>query len=271
MIYLSSFKLSESQINNPNIYPYNVFRGKYIEPFVFTPITVFYGNNGSGKSTLLNIIANKLEIKGKEYATSNSFGIVDYCGAFSSECSYSLGEDDLGQSIRDLPPNSRYIKSEDILYEIKKIQQKQVLSDGMEYDYVQKGMALQEARRFLASNKGKRQQEYIEFAQEKYSNGETSLRYFEEHLLPDALYLLDEPEVSLSPANQVALAEQINKMARLLECQFIIATHSPFMLGTLNAKIYNIDTKEYDVVRWSQLENVRYFYDFFKAHEKEFQ
>jgi predicted ATPase len=69
----------------------------------------------------------------------------------------------------------------------------------------------------------------------------------------------------------VALAEQINKMARLLECQFIIATHSPFMLGTLNAKIYNIDTKEYDVVRWSQLENVRYFYDFFKAHEKEFQ
>ena len=60
MIYLSSFKLSDCQISNPNIYPYNVFRGKYIEPFVFTPITVFYGNNGSGKSTLLNIIANKL-------------------------------------------------------------------------------------------------------------------------------------------------------------------------------------------------------------------
>ena len=34
------------------------------EPFVFSPITVFYGNNGSGKSTLLNIIANCLQIKG---------------------------------------------------------------------------------------------------------------------------------------------------------------------------------------------------------------
>ena len=45
------------------------------------------------------------------------------------------------------------------------------------------------------------------FAQEKYSNGETSLQYFEEHLHPNALYLSDEPEVSLSPANQVALAE----------------------------------------------------------------
>ena len=43
MIYLSSFKLSECWVSNPNIYPYNVFKGKYIEPFVFAPITVFYG------------------------------------------------------------------------------------------------------------------------------------------------------------------------------------------------------------------------------------
>lgn len=271
MIYLSSFILSERQVKNPNIYPYNVFRGKYIEPFVFTPITVFYGNNGSGKSTLLNIIANRLKLKGKEYATSNTYGLMDYCGAFSSECSYSLREDDFGQTIRSLPEASRYIKSEDILYEIKKIQQKQVLSDGMEYDCVQRGMSLQEARQFLATKEGRKQEAYIMFAQEKYSNGETSLQYFEKYLHPNALYLLDEPEVSLSPANQVALAEEINKMARLLECQFIIATHSPFMLGTLNAKIYNLDKDDYDVAKWSELENVRYFYEFFKKHKKEFE
>ena len=270
MIYLSSFTLSNREVKNPNIYPYNVFRDKYIEPFVFAPITVFYGNNGSGKSTLLNIIANRLELKGKEYATSNSYGTVDYCGSFSAECSYCLGEDDFGQVIRKLPRNSRYIKSEDILYEIKKIQQKQVLSAGMEYDYVQKGMSLREAKQFLASREGRKQEGYIMFAQEKYSNGETSLQYFEEYLQPDALYLLDEPEVSLSPANQVALAEEINNMARLLQCQFIIATHSPFMLGTLHAKIYNLDKKEYDIAKWSELENVRYFYEFFKKHEKEF-
>ena len=270
MIYLSSFMLSNKQVKNPNIYPYNVFRGKYIEPFVFSPITVFYGNNGSGKSTLLNIIANRLQLNGKEYATSNSFGIVDYCNAFSNECSYSLGEDDFGFVIKNLPGNSRYIKSEDILYEIKKIQQKQVLSDGMEYDYVQKGMTIQEAKDFLSSKEGRKQEEYIKFEQEKYSNGETSMQYFEEYLQPNALYLLDEPEVSLSPSNQVLLANEINKLARLLECQFVIATHSPFMLGTLNAKIYNIDTKEYDVVKWNELENVQYFYNFFKKHEQEF-
>ena len=62
MIYLSSFKLSDKKVNNPNIYPYNVFRGKYIDAFVFSPITVLYGNNGSGKSTILQIV---LRSKGK--------------------------------------------------------------------------------------------------------------------------------------------------------------------------------------------------------------
>ena len=115
-------------------------------------------------------------------------------------------------------------------------------------------MTIQEAKDFLSSKEGRKQEEYIKFAQEKYSNGETSMQYFEEYLQPNALYLLDEPEVSLSPSNQVLLANGINKLARLLECQFVIATHSPFMLGTQNAKIYNIDTKEYDVVKWNELE-----------------
>lgn len=97
------------------------------------------------------------------------------------------------------------------------------------------------------------------------------MQYFNDVLLADGLYLLDEPEVSLSPANQVQLADEINQMTRYLNCQFVIATHSPFMLGTLEAKIYNLDTKEYDVCRWSELENVRYFYEFFKKNESEFQ
>lgn len=248
-----------------------MFRGKDIEPFVFSPITVLYGNNGSGKSTILNIMANKLMVKGREYATSNSFGIVDYCGKFSVECCFSYGEDEFGNTIRKLPENSRFIKSEDILYEIKKIQQKQILADGMEYDYMKNGHSRKEAEEYFQTREGRSQLEYITFAQEKYSNGETAMQFFEDYLLPDALYLLDEPEVSLSPANQVLLAEEINKMARFLSCQFIIATHSPFMLGTLDAKIYNIDTDDYRCCEWYELENVRYFYEFFKKHEKEFE
>ena len=42
------------------------------------------------------------------------------------------------------------------------------------------------------------------------------MQILEDNIEPDNLYLLDEPEVSLSPQNQVQLAEEINKMARYL-------------------------------------------------------
>lgn len=169
---------------------------------------------------MLNIIANKLQIEGQEYATSNQYGIIHYFTKFVDECSYTLGEDEDGRQIGRLPQRSRYIKSEDILYEI---------------------------------------------------NGETALQMLDDYIESDALYLLDEPEVSLSPVNQTLLAEKINEMTRLLECQFIVSTHSPFMLGTLNAKIYNLDSRELEVTKWADLENVRYFYDFFERHRKEFE
>ena len=84
------------------------------------------------------------------------------------------------------------------------------------------------------------------------------------------MYLLDEPEVSLSPQNQVLLADKLNRAARFLDNQFIIATHSPFLLGTLSAKIYNLDSPDMETCRWNELDNVRYFFLFFENHREEF-
>lgn len=272
IIYLSSFLFSDETVSNPNIYPYNVFADKNERVLVFnSPITVLYGNNASGKSTMLNIMANRLQLEGQEYATSNRYGKALYFSQFVEECSYTLGETDDGRAQKKLPQKSRYIKSEDILYEIKKIQQEQVLEDGYIYEHIRRGMP-REQREFFRNSKATWQQlENIKFAQEKYSNGETTLQMLDDYIEPDALYLLDEPEVSLSPANQTALAERLNQMARFLGCQFIISTHSPFMLGTLYAKIYNLDSRDLEEARWTELENVRYFYDFFERHRGEFQ
>jgi predicted ATPase len=248
-----------------------VFADKAEKSLFFKPITVLYGNNASGKSTVLNIIANKLLIEGYEHATCNQYGIVNYFTQFIDECSYTSGEDEGGRQIDRLPRKSRYIKSEDILYEIKKIQQEQILGDGYIYEHIKRGMDKGQIEQFKNSDKMKKQMEFMKFAQEKYSNGETALQMFDDFVEPDALYLLDEPEVSLSPANQTVLAEKINEMARLLGCQFIVSTHSPFMLGTLNAKIYNLDSRELTVTKWTDLQNVRYFYDFFASHKKDFE
>lgn len=248
-----------------------MFANKVEKSLFFSPITVLYGNNASGKSTMLNIMANKLQIEGQEYATSNQYGIVHYFTKFVDECSYTLGEDEDGRQISRLPRRSMYIKSEDILYETKKIQQEQILGDGYIYEHIKRGMNKEQIEQLKNSDKMKKQMEFLKFAQEKYSNGETTLQMFDDFVESDALYLLDEPEVSLSPANQTLLAEKINEMSRLLGCQFIISTHSPFMLGTLNAKIYNLDSKELEVTKWTDLENVRYFYDFFERHKNEFK
>ena len=84
------------------------------------------------------------------------------------------------------------------------------------------------------------------------------------------LYLLDEPENSLSPMRQMELTEYIENAARFFHCQFVISTHSPFLLSLSGAKIYDLDSDPVDVRRWTELENVRTYYDFFKKHEREF-
>lgn len=53
--------------------------------------------------------------------------------------------------------------------------------------------------------------------------------------------------------------------------QFIIATHSPFLLSIRGAKIYDLDEDPVYVKQWTELENVRAYYNFFKLHEKEFR
>ncbi|MFR8977402.1 MAG: AAA family ATPase, partial [Christensenellales bacterium] len=58
--------------------------------------------------------------------------------------------------------------------------------------------------------------------------------------------------------------------ARFFHCQFVISTHSPFLLSLRGAKIYDLDSDPVDVRRWTELENVRTYYDFFKKHEREF-
>ena len=103
------------------------------------------------------------------------------------------------------------------------------------------------------------------------SNGETALRYFDERLKNDRLYCLDEPENSLSPKRQQELAAMLEQLVRYCGCQFIIATHSPFLLAMNNARIYNLDAAPAQVQSWWELENTKLYYRFFKQHRELFE
>ncbi len=102
------------------------------------------------------------------------------------------------------------------------------------------------------------------------SNGESAFRYFVEKLQDGGLYLLDEPENSLSPKRQQELVQLIEDCARFYDCQFIIATHSPFFLALKGARVYDFDACPVTTKRWTDFDTVRDYFNFFKAHEEEF-
>ena len=104
----------------------------------------------------------------------------------------------------------------------------------------------------------------------EYSNGESAFIYFSEKITENGLFLLDEPENSLSPARQQELVKFLEDSARFFGCQFVISTHSPFLLSMRGAKIYDLDEDPADVKRWTELENVRTYYTFFRDHCDEF-
>ena len=103
------------------------------------------------------------------------------------------------------------------------------------------------------------------------SNGESAFAYFTQKIKNDALYLLDEPENSLSVQLQKQLATFLQDSARFYGCQLVIATHSPFILAMRGAKIYDLDADPVDVKPWTELKNVREWYEFFKENSDKFK
>ena len=103
------------------------------------------------------------------------------------------------------------------------------------------------------------------------SNGESALAVFSERIRENALYLLDEPENSLSPERQLELARFLHDSARFYNCQFVIATHSPFLLAMPGARIYDLDSEPIATKCWTELENVRATWEFFQSHKDEFK
>lgn len=70
------------------------------------------------------------------------------------------------------------------------------------------------------------------------SHGESFLSVIQNNFNSKGLYILDEPEAALSPQRQLTLMYEIYRSIRE-GSQFIIATHSPILLGMPDAAILN--------------------------------
>lgn len=257
-------------------YPFKILSKHRFERIDFEPITILYGGNGTGKSTALNVIAEKLGVqRDSVYNRSNFYqNYVDMC-----EAELAFGE--------RVPEASCIITSDDVfdyMLNIRNlnegIDQKRsdLFEEYMDNKYARfqfQSMADYEKLQKVNQARSKTQSMYVRNNLmdnvREYSNGESAYRYFTEKMEENALYLLDEPENSLSPARQMELVQFIEDAARFFSCQFVISTHSPFILAMNGAKIYDLDEDPVDLKPWTELENVRAYYDFFKKHDREFQ
>ena len=105
----------------------------------------------------------------------------------------------------------------------------------------------------------------------QYSNGETAMRYFDQNLTLESLIFLDEPENSLDAISQQLLAIKIDGLAHYADTQFIIATHSPFLMATRGAKVIDLDSTPSIERNWYELPNMVAYHDFFQKHADKFR
>lgn len=286
MIYLKSFYLPsivEEEFENltPRAYPYGIFPFKELRDIQFSPITIFYGSNGSGKSTLLNLITEKLALpRSTLFNTSPKFH--EYV---KKHCNFSREIDDNGISV-EIPLGSKIITSEDIFHNILNIRDENLQIDKRraveEKDYLDAKygrvnfQSLDDYEMLKKQNEARRKTMNC-FVTEKagsnikqFSNGETALAYFDRIFESNNLYLLDEPENSLSPKFQLQLAQLILQCSRYLGCQFIIASHSPFILSIEDAKVYDLDSIPAVAKNWYELENMKIYHKLFLVHHEYF-
>lgn len=259
-------------------YPWNIFYNRGLHTFSFEDITILYGGNGSGKTTLLNVIAQKFQLNRlTRYNKSTCFD--DYV----SVCSYDTTDFNAEHCIQ----RGRILVSDDVFDAMLKKRKLNEQIDQRREELVQEYFnmpqlprnnltnpeVLKEYKRICDAGR-KSCSQYVKANLQRnskeLSNGETAFEFFIESINDDSLVLLDEPENSLSAKWQMELVKYITGAVRAFRCQFIIATHSPFILSIPGAKIYNLDAMPICTEQWYNLENIRCYYDLFKENERFF-
>ena len=86
------------------------------------------------------------------------------------------------------------------------------------------------------------------------SHGESFLTIMQSKLSSAGLYILDEPEAALSPQRQLTLLVEMQRAVKA-GAQFIIASHSPIILGYPGADIISFDSGKLHFVKYEETES----------------
>jgi len=228
-MFLKKVSIMKSGVEN--LYPFTIPTIKNLTELELTSsVTFLVGENGTGKSTLLEGIADNCEFNVAGGSRNNLYEV-------------DAIESALGEHIRlswmPKVTNGFFLRAESFYQFASHIDELQRERPGILDSYGGKSLHEQ-------------------------SHGESFLSLFLNRFNGRAIYLLDEPEAALSPQRQLSFLRIMHDLVEEEDCQFIIATHSPIILGYPNATILSFDHGEIEEVEYEMTGHyqiTKYFLD----------
>lgn len=242
-----------------NIYPFNLkWLNNFKELNLDKPITYIVGENGVGKSTLIQAIAIQAQIPQLTYESYENN--VDYESILNlASC--------LKSQWTNKTKKGFYFRADDFISFVREMKK---LRDNLETELSlldMKGVNKLAFERQPFQNSLYELNRVYPKELSQLSHGQAFLSLFKSRLTQKGLYILDEPEIPLSPQNQLTLLRMIDDQTRE-GAQFIISTHSTILTAHPNADIYKVEESSFKKVKYDDIENVQFMKSFMKDPDR---
>ena len=236
--FLRSASLLREEVGDFGAYPFSIPAIRTLDTLELdSKVTFLVGPNGSGKSTLVEAIAVAAGFNPE--GGSQSFN-------FSTRASHSVLHDHIRLTRGVRRPRSGYFLRAESFFNVASA------IDRLE----------EEGGGLLAAYGGRSLHEQ--------SHGESFLALVTNRFGPDGLYILDEPEAALSVPGNLALLKEMHDLAEQ-GAQFIVATHSPILMGYPGALIYALDDEGFEQTAWEDTESYQLTRSFLEGRERFFR
>ena len=206
--FVRSLVLKRGDVESFDAYPFSIPAIRGLSQLELAPVTLLAGENGSGKSTLIEAVAVALGFNAEGGSRNMSV---------STRPSHSSLHEHL-RVVRGTrnARNGFFLRAESFFNVATHIEQLDQGPGGRPIIDAYGGVSLHEQ-----------------------SHGESFLSLILNRFGPNGLYILDEPEAALSLRGNLALMRRMHDLVGE-GSQFIIATHSPILLGYPGARIYTL-------------------------------
>ncbi len=218
--FLKRLSLIPERMEDRKSYPMNL---PWLDPDKFdldfeTPVTIIVGENGSGKSTLIEAIAALAGYDeaggGKGYRPVEHDGALDRSGAALADA--------LRAGWLPKVTDGWFFRAESFFSVARYLDRAAIEAGGAAPDFL------------------------------SWSHGEGFVRFFEERMDRQGIYLLDEPESALSPTRQIELLRLFARLQESARSQVIVATHSPILMAVPGATVLEITHRGLSPIRYQE-------------------